>query len=247
VSFLQLKKQRKIMNSETKNGKISLMLPGTKMGVLRVWLQKRLCYGMIFSWLILLSFENVMAEGQSRFSKDFFSQIAPITMTDNLAVCLAVSGAYRLTQIALKSLYGEQIPVRGEIEVTFRGAVDDKVNGPISQVVTYITGAAAENGFKGFGGKKFRRYNLLRFDKKSTPPAGALCSVHFKRVDTGKSVDPDSFDGGGKKYVCDNRKLASLESFFWLHSPQLAAGIFHREEVPIEAVKEHMRDEGIET
>ena len=27
----------------------------------------------------------------------------------------------------------------------------------------------------------------------------------------------------------------------------LAAGIFHREEVPIEAVKEHMRDAGIET
>ena len=27
----------------------------------------------------------------------------------------------------------------------------------------------------------------------------------------------------------------------------LAAGIFHREEVPIEAVKDHMRDEGIET
>jgi glutamine amidotransferase/cyclase len=27
----------------------------------------------------------------------------------------------------------------------------------------------------------------------------------------------------------------------------LAAGIFYREEVPIEAVKEHMRDEGIET
>ena len=26
----------------------------------------------------------------------------------------------------------------------------------------------------------------------------------------------------------------------------LAAGIFHREEIPIEAVKEHMRDEGIE-
>jgi len=27
----------------------------------------------------------------------------------------------------------------------------------------------------------------------------------------------------------------------------LAAGIFHREEIPIEAVKQHMRDEGIET
>jgi len=27
----------------------------------------------------------------------------------------------------------------------------------------------------------------------------------------------------------------------------LAAGIFHREEVPIEAVKEHMRERGLET
>jgi len=27
----------------------------------------------------------------------------------------------------------------------------------------------------------------------------------------------------------------------------LAAGIFHREELPIEAVKEHMRERGIET
>ena len=27
----------------------------------------------------------------------------------------------------------------------------------------------------------------------------------------------------------------------------LAAGIFHREEVPIEAVKDHMRDKGMET
>jgi glutamine amidotransferase/cyclase len=27
----------------------------------------------------------------------------------------------------------------------------------------------------------------------------------------------------------------------------LAAGIFHREEVPIEAVKEHMKERGIET
>ena len=27
----------------------------------------------------------------------------------------------------------------------------------------------------------------------------------------------------------------------------LAAGIFHREEIPIEAVKEHMREKGIET
>jgi len=169
---------------------------------------------MILISVMLLSFENVMAEGQSKFSKDFFGQAAPIVMADKLAVtlgavdkgevfvynyedavklaghsCLAVAGAYRLTQIALKKLYGEQIPVRGEIEVIFKGGVDDKVNGPISQVVTLITGAAAENGFKGFKGEKFKRYNLLRFDKNSAFPTGALCSATFKRTDNGRSVE----------------------------------------------------------
>jgi len=32
-----------------------------------------------------------------------------------------------------------------------------------------------------------------------------------------------------------------------MKSTLLIAGIFHREEVPIEAVKEHMRERGIET
>ena len=169
---------------------------------------------MIFSCFILLSFENVMAEGQSKYSQAFFKKAAPIKMEDKLAAalggvdkgavfvytyedavklaghsCLAISGAYRLTQIALQRLYGEQTPVRGELEVTFKGGVDDKINGPISQIVTYITGAAAENGFKGFSGKKFRRYNLLRFEKNSPPPTGAVCSVIFKRIDTGKTVE----------------------------------------------------------
>lgn len=179
--------------------------------------QKILCYGislMIFAGFILFAFEDVIAEGQSKFRQDFFNQAAPIIMEDKLAAtlgavdkgavftynyedaiklaghsCLAVAGAYRLTQIALKKLYGEQTPVRGEIEVTFRGAVDYKVNGPISQIVTLITGAAAENGFKGFGNKKYRRANLLRFDTSSAPPSGALCAVIFKRLDTGKSTE----------------------------------------------------------
>jgi len=38
------------------------------------------------------------------------------------------------------------------------------------------------------------------------------------------------------------------EVFAWADvEAALAAGIFHREEVPIEAVKEHMREKGIET
>ena len=169
---------------------------------------------IMISLLSLIFSGTVCAEGQSRFKPDFFSQVAPISMEDKLAAtlgavepggvfvynyedavkmaghsCLAVAGGYRLTRIALKKLYGKQTPVRGEIEVVFKKGVDYKVNGPISQVVTLITGAATDTGFKGFKGGKFKRHNLLRFDQSGTIPAGALCSVIFKRLDTGKSVE----------------------------------------------------------
>jgi hypothetical protein len=155
-----------------------------------------------------------MAEGQTKFNKAFFDQVEPIKMKDPLAValgamdkdepfvyryedavkmaghsCLAVSGAYRLTQTALKHLYGDEIPTRGEIKVTFKGSVEYRVNGPISQVVTFITGAAAENGFHGLGGGRFNRNNLLKFDESNQPPATAICAAIFERIDNGKSVD----------------------------------------------------------
>jgi hypothetical protein len=155
-----------------------------------------------------------MAEGQTKFNKDFFDQVESIKMKDPLAValgamdkdepfvyryedavkmaghsCLAVSGAYRLTQTALKHLYGDEIPTRGEIKVTFKGSVEYRVNGPISQVVTFITGAAAENGFHGLGGGRFNRNNLLKFDESNQPPATAICAAIFERIDNGKSVD----------------------------------------------------------
>jgi imidazole glycerol phosphate synthase subunit HisF len=45
-----------------------------------------------------------------------------------------------------------------------------------------------------------------------------------------------------------NRQLLPVEAFDHLVVfLALAAGIFHREEVPIEAVKEHMREKRIET
>ncbi len=155
-----------------------------------------------------------MAEGQTKFNKDFFDQVEPIKMKDPLAValgamdkdepfiyryedavktaghsCPAVSGAYRLTQTALKHLYGDEIPSRGDIKVTFRGGIEYKVNGPISQVVTLITGAAGESGFHGLGGGRFNRNNLLTFDANSEAPAGAICSAVFDRIDNGKSVE----------------------------------------------------------
>jgi hypothetical protein len=167
-----------------------------------------------FLFLTIIFGGKVMAEGQSKFNIDFLDQVEPIKMKDPLAValgamdkdepfvyryedavktaghsCPAVSGAYRLTLKALKHLHGDEIPVRGNIKVTFRGGIGYKVNGPISQVVTLITGAAGESGFHGLGGGKFNRHNLLTFDENSDAPAGAICSVIFERIDNGKTVE----------------------------------------------------------
>lgn len=151
---------------------------------------------------------------QTKFNKSFFSSVEPIKIKDPLAIalgamdkteafvftytdavklaghsCPAVSGAYKLTQLALKSLYGSEIPVRGQIKVTFKGGIDNKVNGPISQVVTLITGAAGESGFKGLGGGRYSRHNLLSFDETKQADEDAVCTVIFERTDRNKKIE----------------------------------------------------------
>ncbi|MEK6714949.1 MAG: FmdE family protein [Candidatus Omnitrophota bacterium] len=97
--------------------------------------------------------------------------------------CPAVSGAYKITQKALEALYGRDIPIRGEINVKVLGSVEHGANGPISQVITFITGAAPETGFAGLGGK-FVRKNKLFFDEKNEEANTFI----FTREDTKKSV-----------------------------------------------------------
>lgn len=151
---------------------------------------------------------------QTKFNKSFFDSVEPIKIKDPLAValgamdknepfvfaytdavklaghsCPAVSGAYKLTQVALKSLYGNEIPVRGQIKVTFKGGVGYKVNGPISQVVTLITGASGETGFKGLGGGRYNRQNLLSFDETKEADEDAVCTVIFERMDNKKKIE----------------------------------------------------------
>src|SRR3972149_6099604 len=158
---------------------------------------------------------HVYAEGQTKYSKDFYDSAEPIKIKDPLAVvlgavdkgevfiftyadavkfaghsCPAVAGAYKSTQLALKALYGDEAPVRGNIKVTFKGSVEYKVNGPISQVVTLITGASAESGFKGLGtAGKYGRYNLMTFNKELSPDPKATCAMIFQRVDSGKRIE----------------------------------------------------------
>jgi formylmethanofuran dehydrogenase subunit E len=95
--------------------------------------------------------------------------------------CPTVAGAYLMTRRALKELYADALPQRGQIKVEFRDDQLNGVTGVIANIVSFITGATADNGFKGLGGQYDRRH-LLAFN---APIQG---EVQFQRLDTGKSV-----------------------------------------------------------
>ena len=147
----------------------------------------------------------------TKWKQSFFGDVEPIAMRDSLAstlgaidddepiyysyqdcvklaghACASVSSAFRLTQLALKELYGDETPVRGNIEVRFAGGREAGANGPIGQVIQFITGAAIETGFHGLGGKHARA-NLFEYDENYGDGHGIL--VEFTRIDTGEKVE----------------------------------------------------------
>ncbi len=153
-----------------------------------------------------------MEPGKTAFRMDFFCRVKPIKLTDPLAAalgaveageifyyhyadivklsghsCPAVSGAFKMTELALAELYGDEIPERGNIRVTMKGAVDYGANGPISQVISGITGAADSAGFKGLQGA-FSRYKLLAFDAEHPPQKGMTAAAEFERMDSAKKI-----------------------------------------------------------
>ncbi len=96
--------------------------------------------------------------------------------------CAVVAGAYLMALKGLKALYGEELPVRGEIKVELKGDLSDNT-GVTSQVLSNITGATVDTGFLGLPTGKFNRRNLMKFG------AEIPFTVRFTRVDTGKYVD----------------------------------------------------------
>lgn len=96
--------------------------------------------------------------------------------------CPTVAGAWLMTLHGLHALYGEEVPLRGGVEVHMSGASDEGVNGVIASVVQLLTGAAAETGFHGLGGRFVRR-DLLHWNHPGVRGAFAL-----RRVDTGQGV-----------------------------------------------------------
>lgn len=95
--------------------------------------------------------------------------------------CPTVAGAYLMTVKALQTLYGEDLPERGAIKVIFGERSTDGVTGVIANVVSFLTGATTDTGFKGLRGH-FDRRNLLAFEQ---PLEG---QISFQRIDTGAQV-----------------------------------------------------------
>lgn len=95
--------------------------------------------------------------------------------------CPTVAGAYLMLFGALKKLYPDSLPIRGEIHVTIKGELGEGVAGVIANIATLITGATDTSGFHGLMGHYDRR-NLLSFDPQ-TP-----WDMTLRRIDTDETV-----------------------------------------------------------
>ncbi|HRP94725.1 MAG TPA: hypothetical protein PL143_00605 [Rhodocyclaceae bacterium] len=140
---------------------------------------------------------------------DFFSQVRRLRVRDPLAdflgaardgvleygyddavklaghSCPTVGSAYMLTCHALEALYAGELPERGGVRVAFRDGLTDGVTGVVASVVTLLTGATQEGGFKGLAGQFVRR-GLQRFE------AEVPLALRFTRVDNGAAVDAEA-------------------------------------------------------
>ena len=154
--------------------------------------------------------ENPGSEPKNGF-RDFFAEVEPLRIWEPFAqtlgvfekenavmeysfldvvkmmghACPTTAGAYLCCRQALKALYRDETPIRGDIAITVCGDPDEGVYGVIGQVFTLLTGAAPENGFRGLG-HKFKRKDLLVFNPQKID-SQALC-FEFTRLDTGQTV-----------------------------------------------------------
>jgi formylmethanofuran dehydrogenase subunit E len=100
--------------------------------------------------------------------------------------CPTASSAYRIAQLGVAELYPnpDEYPVRGDVEVSAGGPKSDTTYGVMSRIVSYVTGAAEEDGFGGLAGGYGDRKRHLHFgDADAAEPA-----FTFERTDTDTAV-----------------------------------------------------------
>ena len=95
--------------------------------------------------------------------------------------CPTVAGAYLMTMIGLKMLYGAELPQRGNIYVSIKGKKSEGTIGVIGNIISFIVGAGGEEGFKGIQGN-FSRNNLIAYEQE------IMGEVTLTRIDNNTSV-----------------------------------------------------------
>jgi len=96
--------------------------------------------------------------------------------------CPTVAGAFLMGRAALAALYPGEPAERGGIAVRMPAPEYEGTTGVMAQVLTLLTGAAADNGFHGIQGR-YRRKGLLSFAEQREGEA-----ITFTRLDTRDSV-----------------------------------------------------------
>lgn len=100
--------------------------------------------------------------------------------------CPTASGAFRIAQFGLAELYlgPDEYPVRGDVEVIAGGPKSDSTYGVMARIISYVTGAAEEDGFGGLaGGFGDRKQHLSFADADAAEP-----TFTFHRTDTDAAV-----------------------------------------------------------
>jgi len=99
--------------------------------------------------------------------------------------CPTVAGSFLMGRAALRALYPEGRAERGQIQVFMPAPATHGTTGVMAQILTLLTGAAAENGFQGIAGR-YARNGLLTFAGRQQSSA-----VTFRRLDSGDAVNAE--------------------------------------------------------
>ncbi|MFB6093957.1 MAG: hypothetical protein ABEJ77_03345 [Halanaeroarchaeum sp.] len=99
--------------------------------------------------------------------------------------CPAAAGAFRVAETGLDALYPDALPVRSEVAVQVGGAREDHPIGVIGRLLSVVTGAAGEDGFRGLADGYGGRENMLGYAERG----GEGLRFAFQRTDTDRAVE----------------------------------------------------------